>query len=65
MVEDIKAGEEFTTRNIRSIRPAHGLHPRHLPEVLGCRATRDLRRGTPLAWDMVSSRANAGGQAAE
>lgn len=61
VVEDIKAGEQFTTTNIRSIRPANGLHPRHLPEVLGRRATRDLRRGTPLAWDMVSSRATAGG----
>ncbi len=65
VVEDIKAGELFTSRNVRSIRPSNGLHPRHLPEVLGCRATRDLRRGTPLTWDMVSSRAIAGGKAAE
>ncbi len=65
VVEDVKAGELFTTKNIRSIRPANGLHPRHLPEVLGCRASRDLRRGTPLAWDMVSSRTIARGNVGE
>jgi pseudaminic acid synthase len=30
-VEDIQQGAEFTTSNIRSIRPGQGLHPRHLP----------------------------------
>jgi pseudaminic acid synthase len=55
VVEDVKAGEAFTSKNVRSIRPANGLHPRHLEEVLGRLATRDIRRGTPLAWDMVSS----------
>lgn len=55
VVEDVKAGGTFTSSNVRSIRPANGLHPRHLPEVLGRLATYDIDRGTPLAWDMVSS----------
>jgi N-acetylneuraminate synthase len=54
VVEDTKAGEVFTTKNVRSIRPAHGLAPKHLPEVLGRRAARDVARGTPLARNMVS-----------
>jgi N-acetylneuraminate synthase len=54
IVEDVKAGEVFTGRNIRSIRPAYGLHTRHLGAILGCRAIRDIKRGTPLAWEMVS-----------
>jgi pseudaminic acid synthase len=54
VVEDVKAGEQFTARNVRSIRPASGLHTRHLPEVLGRRASRDVARGTPLSWDLVS-----------
>jgi N-acetylneuraminate synthase len=54
VVENVKAGEVFTSDNVRSIRPANGLHPRHLPEVLGRLATRDISRGTPLAQDMVS-----------
>jgi pseudaminic acid synthase len=53
VVEDVKAGEPFTARNVRSIRPAHGLHTRHLAEVLGRRATRDIERGTPLSWDLI------------
>ncbi|MDP9263657.1 MAG: pseudaminic acid synthase [Acidobacteriota bacterium] len=50
---DMKAGEEFTPDNLRSVRPADGLHPRHLPGVLGRRATRDIPFATPLVWDMV------------
>jgi len=56
VVEDVKAGAEFTPENVRSIRPGFGLHPRHLPEVLGRRAVRDIKRGTPLSWDMVGGK---------
>lgn len=52
-VQDIKRGELFTTANVRSIRPAHGLHTRHLHEILGRRAACDLARGTPLTWEAV------------
>ncbi len=51
---DIEAGEAFTEKNVRSIRPAHGLHPRYLPEILGRKAARAVRRGSPLTWDMVA-----------
>jgi len=54
VVNDVKQGEPFTSSNIRSIRPGHGLHTRHLPEVLGKPAARDIERGTPLAWDMLA-----------
>lgn len=53
-VADVKKGEPFTERNVRSIRPAHGLPPKHLLEVLGRRAARDIKRGTPLSWDLVA-----------
>ncbi len=53
-VKDIKAGEAFTEENIRSIRPADGLHPRYLKEVLGRRAAMNIKRGTPLKLEMVS-----------
>lgn len=48
-VEDIVLGEKFTKQNVRSIRPAIGLHPRQLEEVLQCTATKNISRGTPLA----------------
>lgn len=53
VAEDMQEGERFTERNVRCVRPAHGLHPRHLAEVLGRRATRAIEKGTPLSWDLV------------
>lgn len=51
---DIKAGEPFTRRNIRSVRPGLGLAPAHLPDVLGRTAARNLKFGEPLALDMIA-----------
>lgn len=56
VVQDVRRGELFTSANVRSIRPGHGLPPRHLDDVIGRRAERDILRGTPLAWDMISRR---------
>lgn len=53
VVEPVRAGDTFTERNVRSIRPGNGLSPRHYREVLGRRATRDVSRGTPLSWELV------------
>jgi len=54
VVEDVKKGEAFTAANLRSIRPGYGLHPRHLAEVLGKGAAREIKRGTPLSWELVA-----------
>ena len=48
VVEDIKAGDMITEKNVRSIRPGFGLRPRYLPEVLGKKATSDLEKGAPF-----------------
>jgi len=58
VVQDIKAGEKLTPQNVRAIRPGFGLHTRHLPEILGQVAGKDIRRGTPLSWDMVLKNAS-------
>jgi pseudaminic acid synthase len=55
VVKDVSAGEAFTPDNVRSIRPGHGMHPRHFDEVLQCRAAQDIARGTPLAWPMIDA----------
>jgi len=52
-VKDIKAGEVFTEENIRSIRPAYGLPPKFLKEVLGKKASCDIKCGTPLSWEHI------------
>jgi len=56
VVHDLKMGEKFTAENVRSIRPGHGLHTRHLLDVLGKTAAVDIERGTPLSWDLVSQK---------
>lgn len=48
VVQDVAEGEVFTKQNVRSIRPGYGMAPRHLPSILGMRAVRPLKRGTPL-----------------
>lgn len=53
VVQDMKRGDLFSPANLRSIRPGHGLHTRHLEEVLGRRANRNISRGTPLDWDLI------------
>lgn len=53
VVDDIKKGEIFTEKNIMVIRPAYGLQPKYYEEVLGKKATKNIKRGTPLKWSMV------------
>lgn len=53
VAEDMKAGEVFTPRNLRSIRPADGLHTKYYEELLGKRIARDARMGTPMSWELV------------
>jgi N-acetylneuraminate synthase len=53
VVRPVAAGEPLTAENVRSIRPGHGLAPKHLPAVLGRSARRPLERGEPLSWEMI------------
>ena len=54
-VEDIRKGEELTSVNVRSIRPGYGLPPKHLDDIIGLKAGGDIKRGTPLSWNLLSS----------
>ncbi len=51
---DIKTGEIFSKKNIRSIRPGFGLAPKYFDKVLGKKAKYDIPRGEPLQWDMIA-----------
>lgn len=53
VVKDIAAGELLTPDNIRSIRPGDGLHTKHYDEILGRQAAFDLKKGTPLKWELL------------
>jgi len=53
VVRDMKNGEKFTSETVRSIRPGHGLSTRYLEDILGRAASCDIKRGTPLTWNLV------------
>ena len=53
IAKDMKAGEEFTSQNLRVIRPGKGLHPRFYDQVLGKRIARDASIGEPMSWDLL------------
>ncbi|TDQ80968.1 N-acetylneuraminate synthase [Dongia mobilis] len=55
VVKDVKAGEKIGPEHVRSIRPGKGLAPKHLPEVIGRIAARDLARGTAVDWTMFAA----------
>ena len=54
VAEDMKAGEVITERNVRSVRPGFGLHPKYLKDILGKNVNRDLEKGTRLALEYVN-----------
>lgn len=53
VVEDVKAGEKFTEKNIRSIRPGYGLRPKYLREIIGKKSKKNIKKGSPLAWSHI------------
>jgi len=53
VVENMEEGEVFTEKNIRSIRPGFGLHPKYLNDILGKKAAKAVNKGTPLNWDLI------------
>ena len=53
IAKDMKAGDILDETNMRSVRPANGLHTKYYEELLGKRITRDAKLGTPLSWDLV------------
>lgn len=51
VVEDIQKGEEFTHKNVRSIRPGYGAEPKTLKDIIGKFAKKDVSSGTPFDID--------------
>ena len=53
VVEDMKAGDVFTEKNLRRIRPGLGLAPKYYDIILGKKSNRDIERGTPFHWGLM------------
>jgi N-acetylneuraminate synthase len=54
ITQDIKAGEILTRNNVRAIRPGNGLPPKYLDVVIGMKVTRNVKKGMPLGWELLS-----------
>ncbi|HEY9857800.1 MAG TPA: pseudaminic acid synthase [Stenomitos sp.] len=53
VTQDLKAGETLTVENLRAIRPGLGLPTKHFETLLGKTVKVDVRRGTPVSWDLI------------
>lgn len=53
IVKDLKAGDALTIENVRSIRPGLGLPPKYYEIFLGKTAKKDVKKGTPINWDLI------------
>ena len=53
VVEDMKAGDVFTEKNLRRIRPGMGLSPKYYDIILGKKVNRDIARGTSVQWAFI------------
>lgn len=53
VADDIKAGDIITEKNVRSVRPGYGLHPKYLKEILGKRVTKDMDKGERFSLLMI------------
>lgn len=54
IVEDMKAGDVITKKNMRSIRPGLGISPKYYDAVIGKHVNCDVRRGTAVHWELLS-----------
>ena len=53
VVKNIMAGELYTKDNVRVIRPGDGLSPKFFNNIIGKKATTNIKQGTPLNWNIL------------
>jgi pseudaminic acid synthase len=53
VVQDLKAGDVLTYKNVRAIRPGLGLPTKYLEQILGKTVNQDVKRGTALEWKLL------------
>jgi pseudaminic acid synthase len=53
VVEDIKAGDVISEKNVKSIRPGFGLHPKYSKEILGKVAIVDADKGDRFSFNII------------
>ena len=53
VVEDLKSGDIISDKNVKSIRPGFGLHPKYLKEIIGKKVNRNIDRGTRFSLEFI------------
>jgi pseudaminic acid synthase len=53
IVEDVKKGEMLTEKNVKSIRPGFGLHPKYYNNIIGKKINKNVKKGTPLTFELI------------
>jgi len=53
VAEDMNEGDRFTSKNLRVIRPGHGLSPKYYEIILGKKIIRFVKKGNPVTWDLI------------
>ena len=55
VTKDIKKGELITNKNVCSIRPGFGLHPKYLPEIIGKVVVKNLTKGDRFSMNFIKN----------
>ncbi len=53
IVEDVNIGDVLTEKNVRSIRPGFGLHPKFFQQILGKKFTKNFKKGDRLTKEIL------------
>ncbi|MGR6836673.1 pseudaminic acid synthase [Syntrophomonas erecta] len=53
VAEDMKAGDVFTEKNLRIVRPGYGLEPKYYDVIIGRKVREDIKKGTPVKWEII------------
>lgn len=53
VVEDMKAGDIITEKNVRSIRPGFGLHPKFYNQILGKKVNINIEKGERFSLESI------------
>jgi pseudaminic acid synthase len=55
VAEDMKKGDIITEKNVRSVRPGYGLHPKYWHKIVGKKVNRDLEKGMKFSLNCINS----------
>lgn len=58
IAEDMQIGDRLNRQNLRCIRPGYGLAPKYYNKLIGKSVKQDVKRGSPISWEMVETSNN-------